>query len=67
MKEKNRNYQIVSTIIILSNQLGLKVVAEGIETPDQLKWLKQLKCEFGQGYLFSKPLAAKDIETKFLI
>lgn len=67
MKEENRNYQVVSTIIILSNQLGLKVVAEGIETPDQLKWLKQLKCEFGQGYLFSKPLAAKDIETKFLV
>lgn len=67
IEEGNRNYQLVSTIIILSNQLGLKVIAEGIETPGQLKLLKQLKCEFGQGYLFSKPLAAKDIETKFLV
>ncbi len=66
MQEENRNYQVVSTIITLSNQLGLSVVAEGIETPQQLQWLKQLGCEFGQGYLFSKPLAAKEIEAHFL-
>jgi len=67
MLEGNRNYQIVSTIIALSNELGLSVIAEGIETPHQLQWLKQLGCEFGQGYLFSKPLPAKEIETKFLL
>jgi len=59
-------YQIVSTIIALSNQLGLTVVAEGIETPQQLKVLQQLGCEFGQGYLFSKPLPADEIEARFL-
>ncbi|MGM3308003.1 putative bifunctional diguanylate cyclase/phosphodiesterase [Anabaena sp. WFMT] len=66
MQEGNRNYQVVSTIITLSNQLGLTVIAEGIETIQQLQWLQQLGCEFGQGYLFSKPLAAEDIEIQFL-
>ncbi|HEY9644025.1 MAG TPA: EAL domain-containing protein [Coleofasciculaceae cyanobacterium] len=65
MLEGNRNYQVVSTIITLSNQLGLAVVAEGIETPQQLQWLRQLGCELGQGYLFSKPLAAHEIEDRF--
>ncbi|MCC5647287.1 EAL domain-containing protein [Nostoc sp. CHAB 5824] len=63
MQEGNRNYQVVSTIIALSNQLGLAVVAEGIETPQQLQWLQQLGCEFGQGYLFSNPLSYKTAEA----
>ncbi|QIR35436.1 EAL domain-containing protein [Tolypothrix sp. PCC 7910] len=63
MQEGNRNYQVVKTIITLSNQLGLGVVAEGIETQQQLQSLQHLGCEFGQGYLFSKPLANRDIET----
>jgi diguanylate cyclase (GGDEF)-like protein len=66
MEKGNRNYKVVSTIINLSNQLGLTVVAEGIETPQQLKWLKELGCEFGQGYLFSEPLPAQEIEQRFL-
>ncbi|WP_414577706.1 EAL domain-containing protein [Anabaena sp. CCY 9402-a] len=63
MEEGQRNYQVVKTIITLSNQLGLAVVAEGIETQQQLQRLQQLGCEFGQGYLFSHPLAAHEIET----
>ncbi|MCC3499431.1 MAG: EAL domain-containing protein [Microcoleus sp. PH2017_25_DOB_D_A] len=62
----NRNYQVVNTIIALSNQLELVVIAEGIETTEQLSWLQQLGCEFGQGYLFSKPLAATEIERIYL-
>jgi EAL domain-containing protein (putative c-di-GMP-specific phosphodiesterase class I) len=49
-----------------SHQLNLGVVAEGIETQQQLAWLQQLGCEFGQGYLFSKPLAPDEIERIFL-
>ncbi|MCF2151587.1 EAL domain-containing protein [Desmonostoc muscorum LEGE 12446] len=63
MEEGNRNYQVVSTIIALSNQLGLGTVAEGIETPQQLHWLQQLGCELGQGYLFSKPLSHQTAEA----
>ncbi|MDX1935326.1 MAG: EAL domain-containing protein [Capsulimonadales bacterium] len=66
MQMGNRNYQIVSTIVALSNQLGLDAVAEGIETPRQLWWLRQLGCEFGQGYLFAHPLSAREIEERFL-
>ncbi len=47
---------IVSTIIMLSHTLNLDVVAEGIETAAQQAKLQQLGCEYGQGYLFSKPL-----------
>lgn len=66
MQLENRNYQVVSTIIALSNQLELAVIAEGIETQQQLQWLQQLGCEFGQGYFFSKPLSSQDIESTFL-
>ncbi|MEA5628357.1 EAL domain-containing protein [Nostoc sp. UHCC 0251] len=63
MQEGNRNYQVVSTIIALSNQLGLGVIAEGIETLQQLQWLQQLGCELGQGYVFSKPLSHETAEA----
>ena len=63
----SRNYQVVNTIIILSNQLELAVIAEGIETEEQHQWLQQLGCEFGQGYLFSKPLPAAEIEKIYFL
>ena len=63
LQTDDRNYPVVNTIIALSNQLGLTVVAEGIETQEQLEWLQKLGCQFGQGYLFSKPLPASEIET----
>ena len=62
----NRNSKVVNIIVALSRQLGLKVVAEGIETDEQLRWLQSLGCDYGQGYLFSKPLEAKEIEKYFL-
>jgi len=66
IQAENRNYQVVNTIIALSNQLELAVIAEGIETTQQLEWLQQLGCQFGQGYLFSKPLPAAEIESIYL-
>ncbi|WP_052050923.1 putative bifunctional diguanylate cyclase/phosphodiesterase [Leptolyngbya sp. KIOST-1] len=56
-------YKVVDTIVTLGQQLGLTVTAEGIETEPQLRRLQQLNCELGQGYLFSKPLPAADIDT----
>ncbi len=58
--------EIVHTIIDLAHNLGVKVVAEGIETQAQLDQLKQLDCEWGQGYFFSKPMNCFDVE-KFLL
>ena len=66
MQLESRNHKVVSTIVTLSNQLGLTNVAEGIETHQQLQYLQQLGCQFGQGYLFSKPLPANEIEAHFL-
>jgi diguanylate cyclase (GGDEF)-like protein/PAS domain S-box-containing protein len=52
---------IVSTIISLAHSLSMKVVAEGVETEEQSRFLKLLKCDEMQGYLFSKPLPAEQL------
>lgn len=53
-------------IVLMAQQLGLRVIAEGIETPEQRDFLKSMGCDFGQGYLFSKPLPADEFETLML-
>jgi EAL domain-containing protein (putative c-di-GMP-specific phosphodiesterase class I) len=55
--------ELVRTITTLAWNLGMDVVAEGVETTKQLAQLKALKCEYGQGHLFSKPICAKDMEA----
>jgi EAL domain-containing protein (putative c-di-GMP-specific phosphodiesterase class I) len=55
--EKNDSTVIVVAIIAMAHSLGLKVVAEGIETPDQLAFLRQHDCDEYQGYLYSKPIS----------
>lgn len=57
---------LVPLIINIAHSLGLIVVAEGIETTEQLAQLKALNCDFGQGYLFSKPLTAEQA-TELLV
>lgn len=52
---------IVSSTIKLSHQLGVAVVAEGVEDSKTLDWLKQQKCEKAQGYFISRPMKAKDL------
>jgi EAL domain-containing protein (putative c-di-GMP-specific phosphodiesterase class I) len=59
MASNNENTEIVRTIVTLAQSLDLKVVAEGVETSEQLAQLQILRCEGGQGYLFSRPLDAE--------
>jgi diguanylate cyclase (GGDEF)-like protein len=55
----DENLEIVRSITMLARNLGMEVIAEGIETKEQLAQLRALSCRFGQGYLFSKPLEAE--------
>jgi diguanylate cyclase (GGDEF)-like protein len=59
MAKGDENSEIVRTICTLANNLGMEVVAEGVETSEQLELLRSLKCEYGQGYLFSRPVDAE--------
>jgi diguanylate cyclase (GGDEF)-like protein/PAS domain S-box-containing protein len=59
----DRNSEIVKTIIGLSNILGIDVVAEGVETAEQLQHLQTLGCEYAQGYLFSRPVERATAES----
>jgi diguanylate cyclase (GGDEF)-like protein len=53
---------IVRTISTLARNLGMEVIAEGIETEEQFQQLKMLGCEYGQGYLFSRPVGNDGVE-----
>ena len=60
-----RNHDIVRAIVGLAHDLGMEVVAEGIEKDEEADMLRTLGCEYGQGYRFAKPLGAEDA-TAFL-
>jgi len=51
---------IAASVILLAHSMNLKVVAEGVETKEQLEVLRQQGCDIVQGFLFSKPLAAEE-------
>jgi diguanylate cyclase (GGDEF)-like protein/PAS domain S-box-containing protein len=58
----NKNTEMVRTIVTLARSMGMQVVAEGVETENQLRQLKALACEHGQGYYFSKPMNSEAAE-----
>jgi diguanylate cyclase (GGDEF)-like protein len=60
---EGENHQIVKTIITLAHSLGIKAIAEAVETPEQLAQLKKLGCDEAQGYLFAKPLDLQKAES----
>lgn len=60
----HESFEIVKTIISLAHSLNIDAIAEGVEQIQQAKKLQDLGCEYAQGYLFSKPLTANDIESK---
>ena len=56
MKPAGESLEIVRSIITLAHSLGKQVIAEGVETGEQLALLRSLGCDYGQGYFFSKPM-----------
>ena len=59
--EAAENIEIVRTIVSLAENMGMEVVAEGVETLSQLTQLRKLNCKYGQGYLFSRPVDAESV------
>lgn len=60
---EGNNSEIVEAIVMMAKSLGLKVIAEGIETKAQLTKLQKLGCFYGQGYLFTKPLNSRALSN----
>ena len=61
-KEEN----IISAIMPLARSLGMDVVAEGVETEEQLVFLKEVECKYAQGFYFSKPIPAEEAQKLLL-
>lgn len=60
LKVNSQDEQLISAIIGMGKSLDLNIIAEGVETVEQLKFLQTQLCEEGQGYLFSKAVPSKD-------
>jgi len=60
--EQGENSEILQTIISLAKSLRMRVIAEGIETESQLAVLRNLGCDYGQGFLLAKPKAKEETE-----
>jgi len=64
--DRDREVMLIHALIILAEKLGLEVIAEGIENAEHLELLQDLGCELGQGYFFSKPICAAEVEKSIL-
>lgn len=63
----DKNEAIIKAIISMSHNLGLEVIAEGIEEPTQVDFLKRHRCQKGQGYLYNKPLPVETIVQQYFV
>lgn len=61
---ENDKVIVIDTIIKLAQELGMNIVAEGIETEEQLNYLISRNCYIGQGFLLDRPLTAEEFESK---
>ncbi len=66
MGAEDESSEIVRAIVTLAHNLGMKVTAEGVESAEQLRYLRELDCEYGQGYFFFRPLDAQAAERLIL-
>ncbi|GER68122.1 hypothetical protein BpJC7_27780 [Weizmannia acidilactici] len=62
-----KDVAITKTIIHLAHHLGLEVVAEGVEEKEQVQFLRSVRCQKAQGYFFSRPITAEEVEKRFFL
>ncbi len=65
-KDDSRGDVVVGGIIKIAKTLGMKIVAEGIETADQIDFLKSIECEIVQGYYYAKPMPLSEFEQSYM-
>jgi EAL domain-containing protein (putative c-di-GMP-specific phosphodiesterase class I) len=63
LESDSKDRALVQAIIVMAHKLGLKVIAEGVETVSQLRLLSKFGCDYAQGYLFAKPMPPEEFET----
>jgi diguanylate cyclase (GGDEF)-like protein/PAS domain S-box-containing protein len=61
--EGSTNFALCKAIIVMAHELGMRVVAEGVETAEQRDLLRAAGCDFGQGYCFARPMSAAEFEA----
>lgn len=66
LDERRKNQIILKNIIYMCGDLGIKVIAEGIETRRQEEILRAMSCEQGQGYLYGKPMPIREFERRYI-
>ena len=67
IEHEEKDIQLVALILDIAKNLNVPVIAEGVETEEQIRLLKGLGCAMVQGYYFSKPLPADEFEKKYFI
>ncbi|GIU44981.1 diguanylate cyclase [Shewanella sairae] len=67
LDSNGNDFTLCEAIIVMAHKLGMQVIAEGVETEYQRQLLADAGCDFGQGYLFSKPVPAEEFEQAFII
>ncbi|WP_256360410.1 EAL domain-containing protein [Methylomonas koyamae] len=65
MVAESSDMALCEAIVVMAHKLGIKVVAEGIETAEQYQLLQRIGCDYGQGYLISQPVPAEQFELLF--
>ncbi len=62
LESQSDDMAVCEAIVVMAHKLGMKVIAEGVETEQQFNLLKTIDCDFGQGYYFSRPVTTSDFE-----
>lgn len=65
-KHKERSKKILESVIKMAQKLGIKIIVEGVEDKEQAEFLKNLNCDFFQGYLYSKPIPVAKFESNYI-